>query len=126
MITYQASMDKHLKHDVGECALVLSIYPLRKAICLLCQVETSVVWFFPFKRTWSPSFDTLNLFGDFLGGGLNSIFLIKKLLGLILEHFFKFKNLSALFKNQVLFHVHTTNSLTLMIVWVQKFRINLF
>jgi hypothetical protein len=82
-------MDKHLKHDVGECALVLSIYPLRKAICFPCQVETSVMWFFPFKRTWSPGFDTLNLFGDFLGGGLNSIFLIKKLLGLIFRTFFQ-------------------------------------
>jgi hypothetical protein len=68
---------------VGECALVFSIYPLRKAICFLCQVETSVVWFFPFKRTWSPSFDTLKLFGDFLGGGLNSVFFILKLLVLI-------------------------------------------
>ncbi len=68
----------------------------------------------------------LNLFEDFLGGGLNSVFLIFKLLGLILEHFFKFKNLWALLKNQVWFHVHTTNSLTLKIVWVQNFRIILF
>ncbi len=87
-------------------------------------ILTSIVQFFLFKRTSSPSFHIINSCPGCLGEGLNWVILISTSFHSGSCIIFKFKNLWFQFKNQVQVYIPITDSPLLKITRVYNFVTN--